>query len=512
VPLEPGVDEESVLEEPGDLTGTVLRGAGLAGIGYVLAQALTLGFYLALARLATPADFGQFAAASVVVNAGLLFTESGMLAALIQRADRIDEAASTAVVSTALGGVLFTGVALAASPLVGAFFDSDRVGTLAAALSGLLLLRSLQVVPEALLQRNFSFLRRMIVEPAQVIAFGVSAVIAASNDLGPWALVIGFYAAATTDVLLSWPLVRWRPRASQVSFAMWRELVGYARHVLASNVVLRLSEQLPALLLGRYVGKGALGQFRYAHRLAATPFALVLSAASYVILPAFARISHDRDRFVKALLQSLRWFAAIAFPLTFMLIPFGISLAVVLFGEVWRDAGEAAMALAPFAAAYAVISIVSEAIKAEARPELLIRIHTVTGVTGAIAMVALLPLDLVGVAGGFSIGAVAGACYGLAVLARTLETPLRGLLAQVWPPVVGAVAMAAAMLPVDRLLLDPPSHGTALALVLLGLEGLAAVAIYGVMLSFLAPKTIPDIRELVVAARNRGSAPLGEAT
>ena len=139
-----------------DLTGTVLRGAGLSGIGHMLAQLFTLGFFLALARLLTPEDFGEFAAAAIVINAGLLFIESGMLAALIARRDRIEEAASTAVFSTALGGVAFSLVALAASPLIGMFFDSDRVAALAAAVAGLLLLRSLQVVPEALLQRRFS--------------------------------------------------------------------------------------------------------------------------------------------------------------------------------------------------------------------------------------------------------------------------------------------------------------------------------------------------------------------
>ena len=54
-------------------------------------------------------------------------------------------------------------------------------------MSGLLFVRSLQVVPEALLQRRFSFLRRVIVEPAQTTAFGIAAVIATSNGLGPGA-------------------------------------------------------------------------------------------------------------------------------------------------------------------------------------------------------------------------------------------------------------------------------------------------------------------------------------
>ena len=488
-----------------DLTGTVLRGAGLSGVGHGLAQLFTLGFYLALARLLTPDDFGEFAAAAIIINAGLLFIESGMLAALISRRDRIEEAASTAVFSTALGGIAFSLVALAASPLVGLFFDSDRVAALAAAVAGLLLLRSLQVVPEALLQRRFSFLRRMVIEPLQVIAFGVAAVIAASDGLGPWALVIGYYAAAVTDVLLSWVLVRWRPQPGLASFAMWKELIGYARHVLASNVVLRLGEQVPTLLIGRYVGTASLGQYRYADRIAGTPFIFILSAASSVILPAFSRISHERERFAAAFLTALRWFSALTMPLALILVPMGISLAVVAFGEVWRDAGEASMALAPFVVGAALINLVSEALKAEGRPEILIRIHTVTVIAGAVAMIAMLGWELVGVAAGVSVGALVGAAYSLARIRSVLDIPGRSMLAEIWPSAVAGIAMAGLVLPLDRLL-DPPDHGTAVGVLLLGAEGLAAFLIYGILLAMLAPDTIPKLRELIATARRRGAA------
>lgn len=462
-----------------------------------------MGFYLALARLATPDDFGQFAAASIVVNAGLLFTEGGMLAALIHRRDRVEEAASTAVVSTAIAGVAFSLLAFAISPLIGAFFESDRIGALAGAMSGLLFVRSLQVVPEALLQRTFSFLRRMVVQPCQVIAFGVAAVIATSNGLGPWGLVIGFYASAVTDVLLSWTLVRWRPRLALVSFTTWRELIAYGRHVLASNIVLRLGEQVPTALLGRFVGQNPLGQYRYAERMASTPFALVVAAASYVVFPAFARISHDRQRFSAAFLESLRWFSAGALPLSLIFIPLGVPFAVVLFGDVWREAGEAAMALSGFAVGASLVSIASEAFKAEGRPEVLVRVHTITTVVGSALMVALLPFELVGVAAGLSIGVLVGAWYALVRLGRVLGIPGVEMARRIWPPAVAAIVMATAMLPVDRLLIDPPSHGAAVAILLLGAEGLIAALIYLAVLTPLAPDTLSKLRELARTARRR---------
>lgn len=491
-------------EETGDptspsLTGTVMRGAGIAVVGFVITQVLTLGFYIALARLATPTDFGQFAAASVVITVGLLFTESGMLAALIHRRDRLEEAASTAVVSTALGGLGLSLIALALSPLIGAFFGSDRIGALAAALSGLLFLRSLQVVPEALLQRRFSFLRRMVVEPVQATAFGVAAVIATSEGLGPWGLVIGFYAAAVTDVLLSWPLVRWRPRFSLVSYGMWLELIRYGRHVIAGNAAHRLGEQIPKVVLGRFVGDAPLGQFRFSDRIASTPVMALIAAASYVLFPAFARISGESARFGAAFLRSLRWFCALAMPMALILVPLGVPLAVTVFGSVWRDAGYAAMALSGFALGTSLISLQSEAFKARGRPDLLVRVHVISGVAAAATVAALLPFDLVGVAAGVSIGLLVGAAYGMARALDVSGVAFRDAWREMWPPFVASLVMAGVLLPLEFVVLHAADKETVEALALIGLEALIGALVFIGVLRALVPDTLVEARRLAGA-------------
>ena len=226
-------------QEAEDLTSTVVRGIGLAGSGYVLAQVLTLGFYIALARLATPAEFGVMAAASVLLGAATLITESGMVSALIHRRGQIEEATQTAIAATALGGLAFGLLALATAPLLGLFFRNDQVTAVAAALSGTVLLRALAMVPAAMLQRRFSFLRRVIVEPAAVAAFGVAAVVATANGMGVWGLVIGQYAYAAAEFVLSWALAPLPVRPRLFSFRIWREMAAYGRHVLAATVILR---------------------------------------------------------------------------------------------------------------------------------------------------------------------------------------------------------------------------------------------------------------------------------
>ncbi len=481
----------------GGLGETVARGVGMAGIGYVAAQLLTLGFYLVLARLLTPHQFGLFAAGSLLVTFGALFTESGMMAALIHRADRLEEAASTAVLAAFAGGLGFGLLCVASAPLVGFFFGSGEIGEIAAAMSGVLLIRSLIVVPEALLQRRFSFLRRMVIQPVGVIALGSSAIVAASNGLGAWSMVIGYYAAATVDVVLSWALVRWRPNFRIASFRMWRELVGYGRHVLASMIVLRLSEGVPVALLGRFVGSNPLGQFRYAERMSGVPLLVVIQSASYVLFPALARITDDRERFRAACMRSLRLMCAVAFPLGLILIPLGVPLAVIVFGEVWRNSGYATMALAGVPVGGAVVAFATEVVKADGRPDVLVRLQTVILVVGAVAMVALLPLGLIGIAIGTSLGSLAGGVYSMRKAANLIDVSSMQLLRGIWPVGLAAGLMAAALVPIQFALIDASSLGTLDGLALIVGEGIAAALLYLGLLRLFAPATAGDLNSLL---------------
>jgi len=433
--------------EPTSLKETVVRGAGLAGAGYVVGQVLTLGFYVVLARLASPQDFGQFAAGSVLVFVGLLFSESGMMAAVIQRRDRIEEAASTAVVATAASGSGLTLAALGAAPLVGLVFDSETIGKVAAATSGMVLLHSLQVVPEALMQRQFSFVRRLIIQPAGVLAFGMGAVIATANGLGVWGLVIGYYCGAVIEVGLSWGLVGWRPQLRLASFAMWRELIGYGRFVLASVAIMRLGEQVPVVLIGRGVGTNALGQYRYAGRIAATPLALIVQAAAYVIFPALSRIAINRERLRGASVQSLLLMCAVGFPLGLLVIPLGIPAAVIVFGDVWEEAGKAAMFLVGLPIGATLISFASEVVKADGRSDIQARLHVVTVISSTLFMVALLPFGLMGVCAGVSLGTLVGGSYAVWRVKNLLELPYRELLSAVSTPLLAGALMVAVLAP-----------------------------------------------------------------
>jgi O-antigen/teichoic acid export membrane protein len=486
---------------PKGLTGTVVRGSALAGTGYALSQILTLASYLVLARLVTPTEFGYFTAGLVLVTLAELYTESGMQSALIYRRDRVNEAAATAVIAGVLGGLIVALVMLALAPLIGSFFGSETVTGVAAAASGLVLLRATSIVPDALLQRRFSFLRRMVVEPAAVLAFGVTGVVLTANGLGVWGLVLAQYASVLVKVLLSWGLARWRPQLHLASFAMWRELISYGRHTIAATTVIRVGDEIPVLLLGRFTGVAPLGQFRYGRRIASLPLAMLMAAASYVLFPAFARISDERARFQASVLRALRWMAIFALAGGLIMIPLGEPLTTLAFGDVWADAGKAAMALGFFTAARGVSSLVVETMKADGRPDVVTRMNLVEVVVGSAAMVALLPLGLVGVCIGISIGAVVRAAYAFSRAHVIVGLPLGNMLEAIRAPLLAALVMVAILFPLEAFVLHAGDQGTAAGLLLVALEGAVGLVIYAGILHVLIPGALAELRALLAKMR-----------
>ena len=470
-----------------------MGGTGFTTAGFILSRLLTFVTYLVLARLAAPSVFGVFAAGSILLGAGSVFVESGMLAALIHRPDRFDEAMQTAFIATLAGGVGLTLTALAAAPLVGLLFSNREIGLVAAAMSGMLLLGACTVVPDALLQRRFSFLRRVMVDPLGVAVFGITSIGALASGMGVWGLVLATYASQVSQVAAAWAASGFRPEPRLASFRMWRELAGYGRHVLTGTGIDHVALAANTFVLGRFLSPSALGQYRYASRFGVLPQELSVNAASYVLLPAFSRISHEHERFERAVERSLRLLLAAVVPLSLLLVPLGRPLMVLLVGERWRPAGEALMALSLASAPSAAGSIAASALKGGGRPDALPRLHFVQAVLSIGLMLALLPFGLVGVALGFALGMTLGNGYAVIRTVQTLRFDLRRVARVAWPPYLAAGAMIAVLLPLEQLVVHAERHGPVAGLLLLMLETLLGLTLYGALLAGCAPLTAREI-------------------
>jgi O-antigen/teichoic acid export membrane protein len=480
-----------------DLTGVLKRGAAMAAGGLVLAQLVTVVQTLVLGRLLGPTEVGIYAGGSVMMGFLIMFVQSGLSHALIQRERDVEDAANTVMVATLVTGIALAVVTLVTAPMIGTLFHDSRIGLVAAATSGMMVLHSLTSVPDALMQRAFRFKRRLIIDPIVSITFAIVAIFFAIRGFGAWAMVIGSYASITAWVVLSWSMAKWRPFHGRFSFKILRELTWFSVPLLVDGLSERFRETFEQVLVGRVLGTSSLGHFRYGYRIASMPSLGAIQICGYVLFPAFSRISGDKTRFRESFLRALGWIWFTALPIGALLVIFGEPLAVVLLGDEWREAGYAAAALAGVGIGHALFSVTGEAMKGAGRSSMLTWLAAISLGVGLPLIAVLVPYGLVAVGVAISAAYLVPGFVSVVMACRVVGFPFRDAAARLVPPTVSALVASAVLLPVEHFVVHSDQYPAVAALAWILAECSLFASIYIGTLCVLSPTWTESVRHAV---------------
>ncbi len=421
------------------------------------------------------------------------------------------------MVSVPLAGFIGSCLIAAASPLFASFYGEESLTAIAFAMSWLLFIFSLSIVPDALLQRRMDVkLRRTVVDPLAVVLYGVTVVAGALAGLEEWALVIGQYVNFVTITVGCWVLARPRFRAGRPSWATYRSIGRYGRGLLMANTIESIESQGEPVTLGRNLGAEAVGLWNAGLRIGKLPLTGIVQVTGSVVFAALARFKDDMPRFRQVAREALQMNCMLVVPVAVSFMVLGESIVVVLFGEVWRDAGIALQFIGFWAIALALSDNGREIFKAVGRPMLVARSALLETVT-AIGWLALIwatgnvSLWTVGLGRVLS-SSVILATYAWGV-SRLGALDLRSQWAAVRVPFAGGIVQAAVLVGVVQLLPSGPEtwrnvlgvdlgHLTALAGV--GALVLAGVVVYGAVVRALDAAAVAVLRDNIrIAVRGR---------
>lgn len=471
----------------GSLTSTLRRGMAISAVVFAVVQAVAFVQIVVLARLLSPEEVGLFAAGTVLTGFVISVSADGLHTALVQREGDVADAAETVFRAALASGVLLGLGSLAVSPLIAMVFGSTTAGVIAAATSGTLVLHSLTVVPDALMQRRFDFRRRLIVSPTITVSYAVTAIVAAALGCGVWSLVIAGYTSHVCWIVATWSLAGWRPGRGRATRRLWRELARYSAPLVVNGMAFRTREAIETVVVGSRLDEHSLGQYRYGRRLSMLPGMAVMEIGSYVLLPAFSRIAGDEVRFREAFRRALGliWTAAVA--VAGVIVVLGVPLVVLLLGSPWREAGIALTAMAGIGLGEALGGVADEAVKGSGRSAMLHWTTVVSIVATVGLLLALVPFGLLGVGLAISGANLAMGVTAVVVAARVTVIRIRDVLGSLGPALVAAVLAGAAVWPLEHLLLHSDTLPTALGLLALAGEGLLFGVLYLAVLRVVAP-------------------------
>ena len=337
------------------LDRSLFHGLAWTGLLKWVSQALSWAVMIYVARLLTPADFGTVAMASVAIGLARMVDDLGLDAAIVQdRTLTPEQMSRLGGLALALGCALCL-IFVALSLPIATFFHERAVTWIICVLSINFITDALQVVPRALLQRDLAFRRLAWVQGLQVLS---STVCTAALGFGYWALVLNSVVSGVGVTLL---LYMWRPHP----LAWPRRLrsvgraVTFGWHLLLSRIAWYAYSNVDSALVGRLLGKVALGSYSLGMTFATIPVTEVSSLVGRVVPGVFSTVQGDRAGLKRYFLMLTEGISYLTLPATLGLALTADTFVPLVLGPQWVSAIPTLRFLALYTAMLSVTTLLS---------------------------------------------------------------------------------------------------------------------------------------------------------
>jgi PST family polysaccharide transporter len=320
-----------------DLKGRSVRGGAVSIAAQCAQIVLQSVSTVVLARLLTPVDFGLVAMVTAITAIAAGFADLGLTEATIQRKEiSHDQVSMLFWINTGMG-LLLTLITALLAPVLAWFYKEPRLFSITLVVSLSFLISGLRGQHNALLKRQMRFSSVAIRDVTCYLIAVPVAIFLAWRGAGYWAIVALPLVLNSTQLVMSWWMVDWRPGLPRRGVGV-RSLVTFGGNVAASYVVFNWLRNADNVLIGWYWGAGPLGFYSRAFNLLTLALSQITGPASNVAIPALSRIQSDADLFAKYYLRIINvimWIVATLFGFLFVA---AAPVIVIVLGRKWEQA------------------------------------------------------------------------------------------------------------------------------------------------------------------------------
>ncbi len=430
---------------------------------------------LILARLLAPEEWGLAAMVVVFSGVAIVFTDSALGTALIQRRDLLEEDRSTVFWTTAVIGLALMILGIAFSEPLARFYGEAEVAPLFAVLSVGFFVSALGSTQQALLVRDMRFRRLELRQIAATVVGAAIGITIALAGYGAWAIVAQLVAEAVVSTALLWYLADWWPSATY-SVASLRRLGGFAGNVFGENLLYQAGRNVGNLLIGRFLGASSLGVYALATNIVLVPFSRIAGPLQQVFFPAFAMMSDDRERMADVWIRATRLVGVISIPALVGLAVVAPDFVEVVLGPKWADAVPVIQILALVGLIQSLQTLCGEVLLALGLANWLLRFTALWFVASLASFAIGVQWGVIGVATAYSVVTLLIEPLRTYLTARALGTSAWRFLAALGGVAQATVVMAAFLLLLRTALVTAHVPAAARLLILVAAGGVVYVA------------------------------------
>lgn len=295
---------------------------------------ISLAISMVLARLLTPYEFGVVTTASVLLAFLTIFTSVGIAPAIIQRKDLSDDEIDHIFTFTIILGLVIGAISFASSWIIADFYENALLRPVVQILSIGLFLSSLNIVPAALMSKNFRFKQMATRSIVFNLLFGLIGVISAFYGAGVYALVCPQIFASICTFFYNRHFYPVRIKF-RFSIAPVKKIFSYSFYVFLTSFGDYLGRNLDKLVIGKSISADALGYYDKSYRLMQYPMTYISSVITPVLQPILSTLQNDMREMAEKYTRIVAFVASLSFPIAVILFFSAEDIIIVMFGDTW---------------------------------------------------------------------------------------------------------------------------------------------------------------------------------
>ena len=284
----------------------------------------------------TPADFGLFALALLILGLPQILTDGSIGNALIQISDISQKMYSSVFwLIITLSGVNFL-FFFCTADFIAAFFDESAAAKILVFLSFAYLVHGLGKTAEFVLRKNMNFSYLAKTEVVGFAADTVVTLVLAGLGYGVWSLAIGLcvsYCVTTPAYLRKVPY----SIVLEYSRTEIQKIRSFARDLTLSSLFTWGMRYADDLIIGYFFGKSALGVYDRAYQLVHLPMRLVANRVNRVLYPVYTSAREKTEDIRRLHLKVTRWSALLYVPFAVGMILFAEPMINLALPKSWRE-------------------------------------------------------------------------------------------------------------------------------------------------------------------------------
>jgi O-antigen/teichoic acid export membrane protein len=308
-----------------------------------------------LARVLSPAQFGNYGIALLVLGFLEVLTETGINVFLIQETEDTRSYLDSAWVVSIIRGLLVALIILVSIPLVVHFFNAPNVTFLLYLTAGIAFVRGFINPMEVTFQKKLQFKKDFFFEGFLYLVDASVAIGLGIITHSESAMVIGMLAAAAAEVVLSFIIFKDRPKLS-IEKSKVAKVISSGKWITGAGIFSYIFQNIDNVTVGKVLGTSSLGYYQQAYRISTLPVSEVGNIFNKVTFPVYVTIGGDKERLKKAFTKTLGVIAALVIPFTIIILFFSRPVILIFLGEEWLVIEPVLKILAVFGALKSVLN------------------------------------------------------------------------------------------------------------------------------------------------------------